>query len=215
MRIGRQALAVHFLAEIENLLLGDAAFQKGAGVNAGRGMALDKHQIAAMRVARRAPEMHEADIIERGCGLEGGDMAAEFGGNLVGLEHDGGGVPADRGAYFCFDGAGARRLGLVGRMDGVAIGGVPGEGQLRAIFPRFRNHLAQDVIHPLHALKSLNRVQGFQPLAHFERGVVTVHGFLQIKDSIWSRPKLGAISVRFACFQLCQANLRHMDAFVK
>ena len=128
----------------------------------------------------RAPEMHEADIVKRRGGLEAGDMAAEFGGNLVGLEHDGCGVPADRGADFGLDGAHARRLGLVGRRDGVDIGGVPGEGQLRAIFPRFRHHLAQDVVHPLHALKFLNRVQGLEPLAHFERGVVTVHGFLQI-----------------------------------
>ena len=98
MRIGRDALAVDLLAEVQQLLLGQAALEKGAGIDAGRGMALDKDQVAAVALVGAVPEMHEAGVVERGGGLEAGDVAAEFRAFLVGLQHDGRGVPADGGA---------------------------------------------------------------------------------------------------------------------
>ena len=98
MRIGRQALAVDLLTEAEQLLLGEAALKEGAGIDAWRGMALNVDEIAAMLVRGRTPEMHEAGVVE-GCGrLEAGNVASEFGGLLVGLEHDGESVPADGGS---------------------------------------------------------------------------------------------------------------------
>ena len=48
MRIGRQALAVDFLAEIVQLLLAQPAFEEGARIDAGRGVALDVDQVAAV-----------------------------------------------------------------------------------------------------------------------------------------------------------------------
>ena len=50
MRIGGQAVAVDLLAEAEQLLLGEAALQEGAGIDAWRGMALHVDEIAAMLV---------------------------------------------------------------------------------------------------------------------------------------------------------------------
>ena len=60
MRIARQALAAHFLTEVEHLLLGDAAFQVGAGIDAGRTVALDVEQVAAALGAVGVPEVVEA-----------------------------------------------------------------------------------------------------------------------------------------------------------
>ncbi len=52
MRIGRQALAADLLAEIEQLLLGEPPLEEGAGVDAGRGMALDVDEVAAVVLGR-------------------------------------------------------------------------------------------------------------------------------------------------------------------
>ena len=95
MRIGGEAVAVDLLTEAEQLLLGEPAFEEGAGVDAGRGVALDVDQVAAVALGRRMPEMHEAGVVEGRRRLEAGDVAAEFGGFLVGAQHDGRGVPAD------------------------------------------------------------------------------------------------------------------------
>ena len=129
--------------------------------------------------------MHEADVVKRGRGLEAGDVAAEFGGDLVGLEHDGRGVPADGGADLGLDLAHARMLRLLGRRDGVDIGGVPGEGQLRAILARFGHDLVEQGIDPLDAFERLDGVQGLQPFPGFLRGIIAVHGFLQNADGPW------------------------------
>jgi hypothetical protein len=47
MRIGGQPLAVDLLAEVVQLLFGDAAFEEGAGIDARRGVALEEDQVAA------------------------------------------------------------------------------------------------------------------------------------------------------------------------
>jgi hypothetical protein len=66
MRIRRQALAIDFLTEIDELLFGDAALEVCAGIDAGRRVALGEDQIAAVALARRMPEVIEADVVERG-----------------------------------------------------------------------------------------------------------------------------------------------------
>ena len=53
MRIGRKSLALHLLAEVEQLLLAEAPFEKGARINAGRDMALKIDEVAAMRFGWR------------------------------------------------------------------------------------------------------------------------------------------------------------------
>ena len=58
VRIGRQALAVDLLAEVEQLLLGQPALEEGARVDAGRAVALDVDQVAA--VARRSARARSA-----------------------------------------------------------------------------------------------------------------------------------------------------------
>ena len=86
-----------------------------------------------MGFAGGAPEMHEAGVVERRRRLEAGDMAAEFGGFLVGAHHDRRGIPADVAADRLLElaYAGMRRL-VLGR-DGVDVGGVGRERQFRAL----------------------------------------------------------------------------------
>ena len=49
MRIGGQALAADLLAEVDELLVAQPPLEVGAGVDAGRAMALEIDQVAAMR----------------------------------------------------------------------------------------------------------------------------------------------------------------------
>ena len=53
MGIGRKPLALDLLAEVQQLLFAEAAFEKGAGVNARRDMALEIDEIAAVGCRRR------------------------------------------------------------------------------------------------------------------------------------------------------------------
>ena len=87
--VGTEAIAAHLLPEVVQLLLADPPLQISAGVNAGRGVALHEHQIAAVLVGGRAPKVVETDIVQGGAGGEAGDMAAEFRGHAVGLDHHG------------------------------------------------------------------------------------------------------------------------------
>jgi hypothetical protein len=113
VRVARQALATHFLAEVEQLLFGQAAFQVGAGIHAGRHVALDVEAVATMVFALGVPEVVEAGAKHVGQRGEGADVATQVTavGRVVavGLDHHGHGVPAHVGAQtlFNFDIAGA------------------------------------------------------------------------------------------------------------
>ena len=63
MRIRGQAAAIHFLAEFIQLFFAQAAFDESAGIDAGRGVALEIHQVAAVIVGLAMEEMVESDII--------------------------------------------------------------------------------------------------------------------------------------------------------
>ena len=53
MGIGGKPLAADFLAEVDELILAQPPFEEGAGIDAGRRMALEIDEIAAVRVVRR------------------------------------------------------------------------------------------------------------------------------------------------------------------
>ena len=108
-------MPLDFLAELEHPVLVEPAFEEGAGVEPGRGVALIVDQVAAMRVGRRMPDVHHADVVERGRRLEAGDMATQFGGDLVGAQHGRHRVPADQATDAVLDrpAAGVARL-LIG-----------------------------------------------------------------------------------------------------
>ena len=113
MRIGAEAAAeLQFAAEVLQLFFWNAAFEKGAGINSGRGVALEINDVAVAAFGLRPKEMIESDFVQRGGGSEGRDVAADAFLNLVGAHHHGQRVPAHQAldAAFHLLAAGERRL---------------------------------------------------------------------------------------------------------
>ena len=78
MRIGGKAAAgLQFTAKIFELLFGEAAFQKCARIDSGRGVALKIDDVAFELRRARAEEMVEADFVQRGGRGVGGNVAAD------------------------------------------------------------------------------------------------------------------------------------------
>src|SRR5699024_8062661 len=80
VRVGGDAVALaagDLLAEAVEVLLAQAALEERAGVHAGGGVALEEDLVAAALVVLAAPEVVEADLVERGRGGVGGDVAAD------------------------------------------------------------------------------------------------------------------------------------------
>src|SRR5260370_25815301 len=82
-------------AEIFELLRGDAAFEEGAGVDAGRGVPLEVDRVALELGRASAEEMVEADFVEGRGACVGGDVAADIVLDAVGAHDHGERVPAD------------------------------------------------------------------------------------------------------------------------
>ena len=122
VRVRRQPVAADLAAEVVELLLGEPALEERPGVDAGRGVALEVDVVAGEAVVLAAEEVVEAHLVERRRAGEGGEVAADAVGVLVGLHHHHRRVPADEGADAALDVlvAGEERL-LLGR-DGVDVG---------------------------------------------------------------------------------------------
>ena len=165
MRIGRQPVARGFLAEMFQLVLGEPAFEEGARVDAGRGMTLDEHHVARMRVRLRPPEMIEAHFVERGRRGIRREVAAVFARHLVGVQHHRQRVPADVRLDAALEFAVARIGRLVAGRDRVDVGGVRTERKIRAGAARVVDQLLEQVVRALGALGLENRVDRLDPLA--------------------------------------------------
>ncbi len=156
VRVARQALAVGFLAEVQQLLFGQTAFHVGAGIHTRRHMTLNVEAVATVVFGFRVPEMVEPGtkhVRQRG---KRANVAAQVPAVCrivaVGLDHHGHGVPAHVGAQalFDFDVAGATLL-LVG-LDGVDVAGVGRERHVKAALTRMLQQLLQKVMGTLWAL---------------------------------------------------------------
>ncbi len=122
VRVRRQTVAGAvraLLAEPVELRLGEASLEVGARVDAGGRVTLEPDLVAATGVALAAEEVVEADLVEAGRGLVGGDVAAHAQAGTVGARHHDRGVPADVGANASLDGLVAREPGLTLGRDGV------------------------------------------------------------------------------------------------
>ena len=172
VRIGRQAVAVDLLAEVEQLLLGQAAFQEGAGVDAGRGVALDVDQIAAVLVGGGVPEVLEAGVVQGRRRLEAGDVAAQLRRFLVGAQHDGQRVPADQRADLVLDRAVAGMAGLAVGRDRVEVGRGAGIRHRRTLAAGFGEQLVQEEVRPVRAFELQHGSKSFPPLLGFQRIIV-------------------------------------------
>ena len=107
--------AVDLLAEVAQLLLGDAPFEKRPGVDPRRAVPLDVEEVAAEIRLGRAEEVVEADVVERRRRGEARDVPAELRARAVGLHDHGQGVPADDRADAVLEPGLARNLRLFGR----------------------------------------------------------------------------------------------------
>ena len=74
VRVRRQPLAAHLLAELEQLLLADASLEERPGVDPRRHVPLHEQQVAAVPVAGGVPEVVEAGVVQRGRRLEADAM---------------------------------------------------------------------------------------------------------------------------------------------
>ena len=178
VRVGGQAVTVHFLAEVIHLFFADAAFHEGAGIDAGRGMALEEDQVAAVFFGRCLEEVVEADVVERGAGGEAGDVAAQIRVFQVGAHHHGQGVPAHQRADPPLHEQVAGHACLVADRDGVAVGRGDRIGQLRTAAAGQLAHAGQQVVGTVFALLVEDGLEGVQPFLGFD-GIEVLHGLLQ------------------------------------
>ena len=182
VRVGRQPSAVHFLTEVVELLFSDPAFEESARINAGRGMALDVHQVAEKLIVRGAEKMVESDVVERRGGGKARDMAAEFGRFLVGAHHHRHCVPAHQRTDFSLETLVARHALFQMRKNGVEVRGVGAERNMGAVAARLVDELFEQVMRALVALDFEHRIERLQPLLRFLRidvrnDLVHIHGY--------------------------------------
>ena len=177
VRIGAQPVAVHLLAELEQTLLAQAALDEAARIDAGRAVALDVDQVAAMALGGRMPEMHEAGVVEQGRGLEARNVPAQLRALLVGAQDDRQRIPADVAADPVLDRpvAGMGRL-AIGR-DRVEVGRIGRIGHRRALAARLVHQLVQQEMRAIGAFEGQHRIQGVTPLTGLDGITVrdTVH----------------------------------------
>ena len=122
VRVARQAVAADLAAEVVELGLVEAALEVGPGVDARRGVALDVDVIAGLPVLLAAEEVVEADLVEHRRGGEGGEVAADPVGLLVGVDDHHGGVPAEEAPEALLEVLVAGEPRLLGDGDGVDVG---------------------------------------------------------------------------------------------
>ena len=175
VRVGRNALAVHFLTEVVQLLFGQTTFGEGTGVDARGDVTLEVDQIATVLLAASAEEVVVADFIDgRGRG-EGRHVTAEVQVFLGGAQHYHHGIPADDGADATFHLQVARVSRFVAGRNGVDVVAIRLLSHVNTANACLLSKLFKD---ELSALRTLFTQQGFQrgkPLQRFYR----VHIVLQ------------------------------------
>ena len=171
MRVARQTLAIHFLAEAVKLFFGQAAFQEGPGVDAGRAVALDIEQVTTVAFALGMPEMVETRTKHAGHGCERTDVPAQVAAvgrvKAVGAHHHGHGVPAHVGAQALFDGDVAGAAGFLLGLDGVHIPRVARKRHVDAVLAGVFQQLLDQKMGALSTFLVDDRGQRVHPLTGF------------------------------------------------
>ncbi len=140
------------------------ALEERAGVDAGRGVALDVDLVAAAGVVLAAEEVVEADFVEAGAGLVGGDVAADLEALAVRVADHHRGVPPDERADPALDVlvAGEPRLAL--RRDGVDVVGAAQRGYADLHLPGPLEQPQHDVARALATAVVDQGVEGVDPV---------------------------------------------------
>ena len=178
VRIRRQAAAIDFLAELVQLLFAQAAFEEGARVHARRRVALKVHQIAAVLVGLAVEEMVEAHVIQGRRRGKAGDVTAQFGRLLVGVEHDGHRVPAHQRADAVFHFMAARRTFFLVQRNAVDVRRGRADRHIIARQTRMVDELVDDemgAVGPFLFQHGLERLQPFLCLLRIVVGLLRCH----------------------------------------
>src|SRR4249919_1400169 len=117
-------MAVDLLPKLIELRFRQAPFNEGAGIDARRRVPLDEHQITAVALAWRVPEVIEADVIQGSAGGEARDVAAQLAGDLVGAHDHSHSVPANDRPQPPLNGRNTGITLLLRRQKGVDVGSV-------------------------------------------------------------------------------------------
>ena len=168
MRVRREAAAgLHLAPEVLEVRFVDAALEKRARVNAGRGMTLEEDDVG-VRAVVPAEEVVEADLVERRGRGKRRNVAAD---SLVGLVG-----PTTIAAAFqrtmllmrrSRSGLPGIRAWLVGG-NRVDVGRVGAEGQLDAVLGRVQRQLAQQPGHLGRPTALQHIIQRVEPFARFD-----------------------------------------------
>ena len=131
VRIGTEATTgFQFAAKIFQLFFWNAAFEIGAGIDSGRGMALEINEIAVPALIFCFEEMVKCHLI-LSCGRgEGGDVTANAFLNLIGAHHHGERIPADEALDAAFHLLAAGERGLLKCRNRVLVRRGCGKGEV-------------------------------------------------------------------------------------
>ncbi len=142
-------------------------------------MPLEIYQVRPLGVVRPLEEVIETDLVERGRGGEGGDVAADGRVFLVGVDDHRHRVPADQAldAPFQLAVAGEQRLSREG--DGVDVGRVGGERDFDAAANGLVFELTEQELRPFFAAGLHDRVEGVEPFRGFD-GIDIANAFMGV-----------------------------------
>ncbi len=152
-------------------------------------MALVQDQVAGMIGARCAPEMVEADVVQRGAGGEAGNVAAQFARLAVRPHHHRHRVPADQAADAPLHRGVAGGLRLLRGRDRVDIGGGRVERQVAAGTSRGVHHPFQQEVRALGAVVLDHRIERIHPLAGFGGVDVLVEDIFELIHEVSTAPQ--------------------------
>ena len=171
VRVARQALAAGLLAEVFQLVFGDAAFEVGAGIDAGRAVALEVDAVAAVAFALGMPEMVEAGAPHAGERGKRADVAAQIAAVVrcqpIGAHHHGHGVPAHVGTQALLDGDVAGRARFLRRLQRVHVAGGGRKRQINALLARVFQQFFEQRMGAFGALAFDDGGQRVQPFTGF------------------------------------------------
>ena len=169
VRVAREATAVHLGAEAQQLLLGEAALEERARVDARGRVTLDVDEVTAVLLRRRVPEVVEALLVERRRGLVARDVAAELGAVGVRAQHEHDRVPAHVGTDALLERGrvvGGRVVRAVQRVD---VGRHEPRDDGRALVAGVVEERLEQRLGALGAVGAQHAVEGLEPLGGLGR----------------------------------------------
>ena len=132
-------------------------------------MRLKVHQIHSVKMLPRLEEVVEAHLEEIGRRRVTGDVAAQFGGSLVGAGDHGQGVPTDGGHELFFQLEIAGVLRLITHGNRISIGCDPGVRRADALGQRMIGQSVENILGATLALQLDDAVEGIEPFMGFIR----------------------------------------------